>query len=1157
MGRTSPGMRIVSTALVITWLIVPAAVVAQDQTDTTAEATLESSNPTPPVPKQDPGEHQRRTAKRIDELIAGTLDPDIDPADLFREDLVATDADITGNKLAGLFEPPSPPPPPPPSKAKRGQARRRKPPPVAPQIDPAEKDLADLHDARQRFLSLPPQRQAEILRIHADRRIERDALARRDDEHAAVAKELQERAQRIRALVRGELDVSLEPAPLLVLDLSAPWVGEAVRAGILVDAHPTEQAALHSPLVEAGRDVLAALAEFRDRSEPERQALLNLHAKRQIETIEAAKADTAAMQDESRHAQDSATRAAEERVEALIQAQEAASHTARLGAKERARLLGVREAQALFEADLIRRTTVTHEREAAIAQARTEFAELARRIDADEAPASEAEARWPELRTALTKARRDFRQAIQELDTPSDQVPEVGEGVDLAEVAEDDRTGLRELREALRSEASRLGVKAADARTEDADTLSRQVATLNDARLLLLVHMDSALRDRLTGFGIDGLEQASGALEQARLQVRWRIRSIPKAFETARIRFLRAPENALLALIYLAGLLMAFRWWRRHADATLDRASLHWETRRPATLFTRSMATGFGYLRSIRQPIEWLVLILAVRIVAGDFSQLPEARIVWLVLKWLLLAGVIIHGVDALVERFATRIGVTSEDRRAASELRRKSLRLIGLVAIVIGLGLSGIRDLLGQGTLYAWAGKLTWLLVLPAIVVLVRWWKPTVYERLQPHQAKNTLAARILVHPTGIRGFVGATIGGMWLLGDGMYRWLMTQIGGVSAYRRAHAYLFRREVQRQAQLREQVEVLPLLSGPAAAALASEGPANPWVAGPPERALDDLVSKVRQPVSNLFAVVGERGLGKTTFLAALQLRVADTANLALSCPGNDLGALMSRLAVALDLPADADDASIRSALIDRDPKLVTIDDCQRLIRPAIGGLDALARLVELARNLPMKTTWVLALESPAWHFLSRAMAPQPMFDRVVTLSRWSEDRITELLSSRTTRAGITPRFDSLIQDANAPPEALLGDKERTQRGFFRMLWDFSDGNPSVALHFWRTSLRQRPDGEVQVLLFDAPEPTDLESMPLPVLFVLRALVQMGQATAETLAAATREPLHDVQDVLRFGAEAGWLDRDKDAYRLSWQWYRAVTRVLSRQHLLVV
>lgn len=1108
-----------------------------------------------PVPARagSPDDLRAWKAAGIDALIAGTLDPDVDPADLFRED-AAVDGDLPPD-LERLFQPPPAPPAP-----RGGKARRAPPPPETP-ADPVQA----LEAARRRFLSLPAERQAGLLQDHQARRNAREAAARRDRDRAALAETLAARARQVRELIRGELDVAVDPAPLLVLDLSEPWVAEAARAPAAPEAasDAAANAAPETPpdatveadaLVAAGRELLAALAAFRDRSTDERNALLARHARRQAEAAEAAERRTL---DASAQVQDEATRAAEERAQALQQAADAASQASRLAATERARLLGVREAQALFEADLLTREQEARERTEGADRLRAEVADLARRIAWGEAPPTEASARWPEVRDALDAARAAFARAMDAYREPKSQAPEVGEGVDLSAVAEEDRAGLRELRDALRSEASRLGTLATRSRLEAVEALARDVAVLDAARLELLDHVDPALRKRLTGFGIEGLDQITGALGQIALQARWRVDTLPRALTTARDRFWQAPLDAVLALVYLAGLLVAFRWWRRRADGILDRAVLHWETRRPPGRVSRALATGAWYLRRVRHPAEWLALVLAIRLVAGDVARVPEARLAWLVLKWLLLAGIVIQGVDAVVARFVSRTGDGTAEPTQAATLRRRSLRLVGMLVIAIGLTLGGIREVLGRGTLYAWVLKTTWVLVLPAVLLLVRWWKPTVFLRIQARPRHGALASWILARPDGLRGFAAAAIGGAWLLAEGLYRFLLTQIAGVAAYRRAHAWLFRREVQRQALLREQVEVLPPIDEHGANGLAPDGPADPWIAGPADALLEALVAQAGTETPHLAAVVGERGLGKSALLARLHAQAEAPGNVSIACPGNDFPSLLARLGTAVGLPEDAPGDAVRDALVRRDPPLVTVDDCQRLVRPAIGGLDALARLVELARALPTRTTWVLALESPAWHFLSRARAPQPMFDRVFTLGAWPEPRIAELLSARTAVAGLSPRFDALVHVEGAPPEAILGEEDRTQRGFHRMLWDYSGGNPAVALHFWRMSLRRRPDGAVQVALFDAPRAAAVESMPLDALFVLRALIQMEQAQAEALAEATRLPLHQVRDVLRYGVDAGWLARDDQGYRLTWQWYRTITRVLSRQHLLVI
>lgn len=107
----------------------------------------------------------------------------------------------------------------------------------------------------------------------------------------------------------------------------------------------------------------------------------------------------------------------------------------------------------------------------------------------------------------------------------------------------------------------------------------------------------------------------------------------------------------------------------------------------------------------------------------------------------------------------------------------------------------------------------------------------------------------------------------------------------------------------------------------------------------------------------------------------------------------------------------------------------------------------------------------------------------------------------------------------------------------------------------MALHFWRRSLAIDPTGSVRVRLFDAPDTDKLEALPDPAAFVLRAIVQLGWANPQDIASATSLPGDRVADVLRYGRQLGYFDLDGERYRITWDWFRAVTRFLQRRHLL--
>jgi hypothetical protein len=150
--------------------------------------------------------------------------------------------------------------------------------------------------------------------------------------------------------------------------------------------------------------------------------------------------------------------------------------------------------------------------------------------------------------------------------------------------------------------------------------------------------------------------------------------------------------------------------------------------------------------------------------------------------------------------------------------------------------------------------------------------------------------------------------------------------------------------------------------------------------------------------------------------------------------------------------------------------------------------------------------------------------------------------------------GIDPSFDGLIvpRQTDTP---IVGKDNRAEASYYRLLWDFSNGNPAVALHAFRESLFEAQDGQIVVRLFNQPSSEEIEGLPLSILFVLRATVQLELAQPGEVHAATQLPSADVADAIRFCLARGYLEPYQNGYRLTWQWYRTITTVLQRQHLL--
>ena len=119
-----------------------------------------------------------------------------------------------------------------------------------------------------------------------------------------------------------------------------------------------------------------------------------------------------------------------------------------------------------------------------------------------------------------------------------------------------------------------------------------------------------------------------------------------------------------------------------------------------------------------------------------------------------------------------------------------------------------------------------------------------------------------------------------------------------------------------------------------------------------------------------------------------------------------------------------------------------------------------------------------------------------------------------------------------------------------------MLWDHVRGNPGLALEAWRASLAEDITGHVRVRPLQVPDASVLETLPDSLLFILRAILQLGPAALDDVAQATRLTTSQVLDAVRFGEMHGVLAKTDERVTVTWQWLRAVTLLLERRHLLV-
>jgi hypothetical protein len=723
-----------------------------------------------------------------------------------------------------------------------------------------------------------------------------------------------------------------------------------------------------------------------------------------------------------------------------------------------------------------------------------------------------------------------------------------------------DTSAARTERDRVEAASRRLDEEVQALRRERAAQLFDEIDILNGERLALLSALSPEKRRAVTGFTTSGWDQARSEARQLTLIVRYHRLVIGDWLVS-----LRHPSKALGgALAGRAGqalewvfALGVFGWWRRRSTALLR--LLHrraQESDRREQLSSPSPASrSLAFAAQVHRPIEWLVLLVVLRwLLPATTQEVLEVRLASVLATWIFSAALAVDSVNALAG--TRREESLQRDEADSAALRLRSLRFVGRVVVAFGLVLVISSMLVGRGTIYQWVFSTCWVASIPVILVLVRWWRPTVFQRTERVRRPATIQRWVLANRAGWwTSFAAAAVGGLYLFANGAVRGSRNWIGRFVITRRALAYLFRRQLGR----REPAGVVGPIPEAVFDVLGPGTPSMDWIATDADEALTRLAQRIRGRRGGVIAIVGQRGMGKTAALRRL-LDAGDDA-LLLDAPPGDADPLRARLVEGLGLPPTATLEAASGALAaSPKPKLraVLVDNAHRFVQPVMGGLAVFDAVLGTASRHAGAVTWVFALDQVIWQFLERARGARPLFDEVIRLDSWREEQIVGLLLARTKHAGLTPSFEPLLDHLPASADEIDKQEALAQRAadYYRLLWDAASGNPGIALHMWRRSLGTDPVGKTVVRPTSTLDTTDLERLPDSTIFVLRAVLQLAPAHAENIAKGTLIRLPEVTDALRYAASRGYIEEDERGYRVTWTWLRAITLFLQRRHLLV-
>lgn len=685
---------------------------------------------------------------------------------------------------------------------------------------------------------------------------------------------------------------------------------------------------------------------------------------------------------------------------------------------------------------------------------------------------------------------------------------------------------------------------------------------LNELRIRTLDRLPSDRRRSVLRLGRAGLEQlrleAAYVVLAARFHLASRLRNLHRVPTALRDVFtLGATFYILLRVtLVLGAALLVRRHWRSIIGATQNALLRYAHSFRDA----RRVRTFVSILRTAGPWALVLLTLVVLRAALDAAATWAEPFLLLRVAVWYaayrLSVSVLHSSVVKIAMHYFPNLGSVT-----ILALLRSLRRILGVVfSIAVLLDVSEI--FLGAGYLYNLVVRLAGLVVLFTILMVLRSWRQEICDAYLRVSPSGRLAAAVKSTRELWFGFFVGWAAFVFLAGRALVAIGRDFALGFDQVRRALAFVFRRRMEKRAERRgyadAEIDELPqaLVQNFLDQPVTDERLVVAHFPGLDE--FEESFARWKETgAGGQFLLIGERGMGKTSWLG----RVTNADGVRIDhCELDERvwtkSALVRELSARLlpDAPPITRLRDLRKTLLAGEPRLVVLDMCQNLFLGMVGGYEGLEAFSELTSETSSQVFWLCACNSHAWTHLEAVRPDLSLFQHRHALTRWSEDGIRALIETRVDASGVEVDFKELVLDRFDPVTAenrLVGAEE----AYIRLLWDFCDGNPRAAMHFWLHSLEPVDERRVSVRLFRAPTSEVLEAANDVAKFILAAVVVHENLTVPEAAATTRYSRKICRLHLSRFVENEILRLEHGRYRVSTHWHRTVVRFLRRKNFL--
>ena len=319
----------------------------------------------------------------------------------------------------------------------------------------------------------------------------------------------------------------------------------------------------------------------------------------------------------------------------------------------------------------------------------------------------------------------------------------------------------------------------------------------------------------------------------------------------------------------------------------------------------------------------------------------------------------------------------------------------------------------------------------------------------------------------------------------------------------------------------------------------------------------------KKPVRVL--ICGDRGVGKSELIANFFRKhsiVAQHGNLLIG--DTHVSDVYSRIGEALlDDNTIKDGEVLIQKILALPSQVLCIENIENSLLRRVGGFDAFAHILDLLVRTSQKHFWIVTCTSYAWSIARRGLVGAESFTDSLFLSGMAEGQLKQMLLNRHEDSSVnTPDFSQLEFGEKSKLSRRKYSKEQSdEKGldlYFRILWDYTKGNPRQALYYWKASLAWEGD-LTSVRLFEVPEQRVLENLSDNTLMLLAALIEHNGLTIDGLAEIMNIPVtivrRRIEELAPYGIVFSTQYDDKSGWHVESFWTRAVENYLEKRQFL--